>query len=48
MRKVGENAYALNLNTLSVQMLEDALKHAVEEENYEVASKLRDELQRRK
>lgn len=48
MRKVGENAYALNLNTLSVHMLEDALKHAIEEENYEVASKLRDELQRRK
>ena len=47
MKKTGENTFAININTLTRQMLEDALKHAVESENYEVASHLRDELAKR-
>ncbi|MBP5771550.1 MAG: bifunctional nuclease family protein [Bacteroidaceae bacterium] len=47
MHKTGDNTFALNINTLSRQMLEDALKHAVESENYEAASALRDELAKR-
>ena len=48
MRKVGENAYAMNINSVSRSMLEDALRHAVDAENYEVASKLKAELDKRK
>lgn len=48
MRKVGENAYVMNINTASRAMLEDALKQAVNSENYEVASKLKAELDKRK
>lgn len=47
MRPTGANSFALNINTISRQMLEDALKNAVENENYEVASRLRDELAKR-
>ena len=47
MRPTGENSYAISINTLSRHMLEDALKHAVETENYEAASHLRDELAKR-
>ena len=47
MRPTGENSYALNINTLSRNMLEQALQHAVETENYEAASHLRDELAKR-
>ena len=47
MRPTGAHSYALNINTLSRQMLEDALQHAVETENYEAASRLRDELAKR-
>jgi len=47
MRQTGENVYALNISTLSRQMLQDALNDAVEKENYEAASYLRDELAKR-
>lgn len=47
MHKMGDNAFALNINVLSRSMLEDALKHAVENEHYEAASHLRDELLKR-
>ena len=47
MHKTGENSFAININTLSRQMLEDALQHAIENENYEAASQLRDELAKR-
>ncbi|MBR2101267.1 MAG: bifunctional nuclease family protein [Prevotella sp.] len=36
------------VNTLSLDMLENALAKAVDEENYETASKLRDEIERRR
>ena len=47
LHKTGENTFAININTLTREMLEDALKHAVESENYEAASQLRDELAKR-
>jgi len=47
MKKVGDHSFAINISTFSREMLEDALKHAVESENYEAASQLRDELAKR-
>jgi hypothetical protein len=47
LHKTGANTFAININTLTRKMLEDALKHAVESENYEAASQLRDELAKR-
>ena len=39
---------AIPVNTISTEMLREALNKAVEEEKYELASHLRDELRRRK
>lgn len=39
---------SLPLNALSMDMLQDALELAVADENYELASNLRDEIERRK
>jgi hypothetical protein len=39
---------AIPINTMDNSRLSEALKHAVEIENYELASQLRDELKRRK
>ena len=39
---------AIPVNTISTEMLQDALDKAVEEEKYELASHLRDELRKRK
>ena len=47
LHKIGENSFAININTFSRQMLESALTQAVETENYEAASRLRDELAKR-
>ena len=47
LHKIGENSFAININTFSRQMLESALTQAVEAENYEAASRLRDELAKR-
>lgn len=47
MHKSGENSFAININSLSKQMLEEALQQAVANENYEAASHLRDELAKR-
>ncbi len=47
MRKTGDNSFAININVLTRKMLEDALKQAVETENFEVATQIRDELARR-
>ena len=41
------HAVSLPVNTLSLEMLDQALKKAVEDENYELASQLRDERKRR-
>ncbi len=47
LRPTGEHSFAMSLNLFSRGMLEQALATAVAEENYEAASKLRDELARR-
>ncbi len=47
MHKVGDNSFALHVNSLTRKMLEDALQHAVESESYELASRLRDEIAKR-
>ena len=39
---------AIPINTMDLERLKSALDHAVEEENYELASQLRDEIKRRK
>ena len=43
----GQNKMALPLNALSPDMLRRALKQAIEDENYELASMLRDEMKQR-
>lgn len=47
MRKTGENSFAMNINVLTQKMLQDALEQAVKNENFEIATILRDELARR-
>ncbi len=48
MREVGDGMYSIPVNSVSVDALKEALKRAVEDENYELASQLRDEIERRK
>ncbi|MCR5076938.1 MAG: UvrB/UvrC motif-containing protein [Prevotella sp.] len=43
----GKNKMALPVNALSVDMLRHALDRAIEDENYELASTLRDEIKKR-
>ena len=45
--EVGNTAFSVNVNTVDVVMLKEALSKAIEEENYEQASRLRDEIKRR-
>ena len=42
-----QNKIALHVNALSVEMLHHALEKAIEDENYELASMLRDEMKKR-
>ena len=44
---VSQNKMALPLNALSLMMLHHALEKAIEDENYELASMLRDEMKNR-
>lgn len=46
--EAGKSRMALPVNVLSTAMLEDALQKAIKNENYELASNLRDELNKRK
>ena len=48
MREVGNGTYSMPVNSVSIEALKEALKRAVEDENYELASQLRDEIERRK
>ncbi|MBQ7443223.1 MAG: bifunctional nuclease family protein [Bacteroidaceae bacterium] len=47
MRDMGGGGFSINVNSLTRKTLQEALNHAVETENYETASMLRDELRRR-
>ena len=42
--KLGVRQFSVNVNTVDVVMLKEALSKAIEEENYEQASRLRDEI----
>ena len=48
MREVGDGMYSIPVNSVNIEALKEALQRAVEEENYELASQLRDEIERRK
>lgn len=47
MRELGNGVYSIPANTVSIDVLKNALKRAVEDENYEIAARLRDEIKRR-
>lgn len=47
LHETGEAAFTVNVNTVDVMVLKEALTKAIEEENYEQASHLRDEIKRR-
>lgn len=47
LRDMGAGAFSVPVNTISLPMLKEALKLAIEKENYEHASQLRDEIKRR-
>lgn len=48
MRETGDGTYSIPVNSVNIEALKEALKRAVEDENYELASQLRDEIERRK
>jgi bifunctional DNase/RNase len=48
MREMGDGLYSMPMNSVNIEALEEALKRAIEDENYELASRLRDEIERRK
>lgn len=48
MRDAGNGNYSIPVNSVGIEALKEALKRAVEDENYELASQLRDEIERRK
>lgn len=47
MREMGEGSFSVPVNMITMPMLKEALKKAVADENYEQASRLRDEINRR-
>ena len=48
LHDLGEGKFSVPITSVSVEMLEDALQKAIEKEDYETASQLRDELRKRK
>ena len=48
LHDLGEGKFSVPITSVSLQMLEEALAMAVEREDYEQASHLRDEIRRRK
>lgn len=48
MREVSDGNYSMPVNSVGNKTLTEALKNAIETENYELAAMLRDELKRRK
>lgn len=47
LHEEGNTAFSVNVNVVDLKVLREALAKAVEEENYEQASRLRDEIKRR-
>jgi bifunctional DNase/RNase len=48
LHDLGEGKFSVPITSVSLQMLEEALALAIEKEDYEQASHLRDEIRRRK
>ena len=48
MRELDGGLYSMPVNSVNIEALKEALERAIEEENYELASQLRDEIERRK
>lgn len=48
LHDLGEGKFSVPITSVSVEMLEDALQKAIENEEYEQASQLRDEIRKRK
>lgn len=48
LNDLGEGKFSVPISSVSMQMLEEALKSAIEKEEYEQASQLRDEIRKRK
>lgn len=47
LHEAGDSAFTVNVNMVDLKALKETLAKAVEEENYELASRLRDEIRRR-
>lgn len=47
LHDVKENGFSVSVNVVDIHLLKESLEKAIEEENYEQASRLRDEIQRR-
>jgi protein-arginine kinase activator protein McsA len=47
VRPKGNGLISVPLNTLTIEMLQEALDKAIKDEDYELASHLRDEIKRR-
>lgn len=48
LHDMGEGKFSVPISSVSLQMLEEALQTAIEKEEYEQASQLRDEIRKRK
>ena len=48
LHDLGEGKFSVPISSVSLQMLEEALQNAIEKEEYEQASQLRDEIRKRK
>lgn len=47
LHEVGEGAFSISINMVDISLLKEELEKAIKNENYEQASKLRDEIARR-
>ena len=48
LHDLGEGKFSVPITSVSVEMLEDALQKAIDKEDYETASQIRDEIRKRK
>ena len=48
LHDMGEGKFSVPITSVSMQMLEEALQSAIDKEQYELASQLRDEIRKRK
>ena len=48
LHDLGEGKFSVPITSVSVELLEDALQKAIDKEDYETASQIRDEIRKRK